>query len=84
MRGTRDGPVRALRAPQLSAHAGAAARRLRHLEYFHDHARLEPMVFDGCLPVRDGAIWPLRAEAGNGLTLRRDAVARYGVAVPAV
>ena len=67
-------------APQLSAHACAAARRLRHLEYFHDHARLEPMVFDGCLPVRDGAIWPQCSEAGNGLRLRADAVARYRVA----
>ncbi len=67
-------------APQLSAHACAAARRLRHLEYFHDHARLEPLIFDGCLEVTGGVLRPERSDAGNGLTLRRPDADRYRVA----
>lgn len=55
-------------APQLSAHAVCASRRARHLEYFHDHARLEPMLFDGVLEVREGALEPADV-AGLGLTL---------------
>jgi L-alanine-DL-glutamate epimerase-like enolase superfamily enzyme len=34
-------------APSVSAHACAGAWHLRHLEYFHDHVRLEHMLFDG-------------------------------------
>ncbi len=34
-------------APQLSTHAFCAVERLRHLEYFHDHVRIEGMLFDG-------------------------------------
>jgi L-alanine-DL-glutamate epimerase-like enolase superfamily enzyme len=36
-------------APQISAHVGTAAWHLRHLEYFHDHVRIEGMAFDGVL-----------------------------------
>ena len=35
------------RGPHLHAHA--AAPDLRHLEWFHDHARIESMFFDGTL-----------------------------------
>jgi L-alanine-DL-glutamate epimerase-like enolase superfamily enzyme len=62
-------PVSAHCAPQLAAHAGCATRNFRHLEYFHDHARLEPMVFSGTLPLVDGALTPDR-RPGHGLALR--------------
>ena len=55
-------------APQLSAHAVCAVVGARHLEYFHDHARIEPMLFDGTLHVQGGALEP-RDEPGHGLTL---------------
>ncbi|MFC4242997.1 enolase C-terminal domain-like protein [Gryllotalpicola reticulitermitis] len=55
-------------APQLSAHAVCAVRRARHLEYFHDHARIEPLLFDGALEVREGSIEPA-GTPGLGLTL---------------
>ena len=35
--------------PSIHAHAGAAATRLVHLEYFRDHARMEAVLFDGAL-----------------------------------
>ena len=58
-------------APQLSAHAFCAVQRLRHLEYFHDHVRIEEMLFDGVLAPEGGALRPDRARAGHGLELRR-------------
>jgi L-alanine-DL-glutamate epimerase-like enolase superfamily enzyme len=66
-------------APQLSAHALCAVARLRHLEYFHDHARVERLLFDGVLEPEDGALRPDRARPGNGLELRRADAERYSV-----
>jgi L-alanine-DL-glutamate epimerase-like enolase superfamily enzyme len=58
-------------APQVSAHASTAVRRLRHLEYFHDHTRIESMLFDGTLhPERGGVLRPDRSRAGHGLSFK--------------
>src|SRR5205823_1394464 len=57
-------------APQLSAHAFCAVPTLRHLEYFHDHIRVERLLFDGVLEPVDGELRPDRSRAGHGLTLR--------------
>jgi L-alanine-DL-glutamate epimerase-like enolase superfamily enzyme len=64
-------------APQLSAHALCGVDRLRHLEYFHDHVRIESMLFDGVLPPVDGALVPDRSRAGNGLELKRADAQRW-------
>jgi L-alanine-DL-glutamate epimerase-like enolase superfamily enzyme len=64
-------------APQLSAHALCAVDRLRHLEYFHDHIRIESMLFDGVLEPVDGALVPDRTRPGNGLELKRAEAERY-------
>jgi L-alanine-DL-glutamate epimerase-like enolase superfamily enzyme len=45
-------------APAVSAHALCAVERMRHLEYFHDHVRVEGMVFDGVLAPADGCLEP--------------------------
>jgi L-alanine-DL-glutamate epimerase-like enolase superfamily enzyme len=58
-------------APQLSAHALCGVDRLRHLEYFHDHVRIESMLFDGVLSPAGGALVPDRSRPGNGLELKR-------------
>jgi L-alanine-DL-glutamate epimerase-like enolase superfamily enzyme len=58
-------------APQLSAHALCGVDRLRHLEYFHDHVRIERMLFDGVLEPVDGALVPDQSRAGHGLELKR-------------
>jgi L-alanine-DL-glutamate epimerase-like enolase superfamily enzyme len=42
-------------APSLHAHVGVAVPNLRHVEYFHDHQRIERMLFDGA-PDPDGGI----------------------------
>ena len=64
-------------APALHAHVACAARRLVHLEYFHDHVRIERMLFEGFVdPVR-GELAPDRSRPGNGLELREDVAHRY-------
>jgi L-alanine-DL-glutamate epimerase-like enolase superfamily enzyme len=60
-------------APHLHAHVGCAIRPLRHLEYFHDHARIERMLFDGALVPRGGRLRPDASRVGLGVELRSDA-----------
>lgn len=57
-------------APQLHAHACCAIGPLRHLEYFHDHARVEQLLFDGALSPVDGALHPDAARPGLGIELK--------------
>lgn len=57
-------------APAVSAHACCAVPRLRHLEYFHDHVRIERKLFDGTLPVTGGALCPDPDAPGLGLEVR--------------
>lgn len=64
--------------PHLHAHVAAATPNLRHLEWFHDHVRIENMFFDGTLDPSGGSITP-REEPGNGLTLREADAAPYQV-----
>ena len=64
-------------APQLSAHGLAGLRNLRHLEWFHDHVRLESMLFDGVLEPEGGALRPDRSRPGNGLEPKREEMARW-------
>ena len=64
-------------APQLHAHVAAATPNFRHLEWFHDHARIEAMVFDGCLAATGGVLRPDPGAPGNALTVRLADVDRY-------
>ena len=65
-------------APHLHVHAAAATPNLRHVEWFHDHVRVESMVFDGTLDPSDGTLHPDDAP-GNGLTLKRSDVEQFRV-----
>ena len=56
-------------APALHAPVAAAIPNLRHVEYFADHARIEPDLVDGVPPVRHGEM-RLSDEPGHGMTLR--------------
>ena len=66
-------------APHLHVHAAAAVPNLRHLEWFHDHVRIEDMFFDGTLDPTGGAVAPDPVAPGNGLTVRDDILCRYQV-----
>ncbi len=64
-------PLSAHTAPALHLPVCCAAPRLRNMEWFHDHVRIERMVFDGAPLPRDGRIRPDLSQAGHGLTLRQ-------------
>jgi L-alanine-DL-glutamate epimerase-like enolase superfamily enzyme len=65
-------------APAVSAHVGAAMATLRHLEYFHDHVRIERMLFDGAPDVGPGGVLtPSPDRPGLGLELRRADAERW-------
>jgi L-alanine-DL-glutamate epimerase-like enolase superfamily enzyme len=65
--------------PHLHAHAAAATPNLRHLEWFHDHVRIESMFFDGALDPAGGTVRPDPAAPGLGLTLREPDAEHYRV-----
>ncbi len=68
-------------APHLHAHVAAAVPNTRHLEWFHDHVRIENMLFHGTLDPRGGSVTPgASGEPGHGLTLDRAAAGRYRIA----
>lgn len=58
-------------APALHAQVGCSAERLIHLEYFHDHVRIERMLFAGCPVPRDGELAPDPDRPGLGLEFKR-------------
>ena len=72
-------PLSAHCAPAISAHACCGVEAFEHLEYFHDHVRIEGMLFDGTLDPDQGFLEPDRSRAGLGLELKRDAAREYEV-----
>ena len=66
-------------APALHRHLGTAAPRFRHCEWFHDHVRIESMLFDGAPVPHGGAIAPDMGRPGLGLELRTQDAARFAV-----
>ncbi len=64
-------------APQISAHAFCAVERLRRLEWFDDHVRVERLLFDGVLEPVGGSLGPDASRRGHGLELKRQDAERY-------
>jgi len=65
--------------PSIHAHPGCALIPVRHLEYFHDHARIEQMFFEGTLTPIGGALSPDLSRPGMGLEFKRADAAKYAV-----
>jgi L-alanine-DL-glutamate epimerase-like enolase superfamily enzyme len=63
--------------PSIHLHPGLALDKLVHLEYFHDHVRIEHLLFDGVVQPRGGALYPELDRPGMGLELRRSDAERY-------
>ncbi len=63
-------------APALHAPLACATRPTIHIEWFHDHVRIERMLFDGAPDLIDGMVTPPEAP-GFGLTLREADAAPY-------
>jgi L-alanine-DL-glutamate epimerase-like enolase superfamily enzyme len=59
-------------APNLHAHVAVSVPNLRHIEYFHDHSRLDALLFDGVLAPHGGRLRPRVDRLGHGMALRPD------------
>ena len=67
---TRDLPLSLHCAPAISAHVACTLEQFIHLEYFHDHVRIEQLLFDGVLSPVGGALAPDLSRPGHGLELK--------------
>jgi L-alanine-DL-glutamate epimerase-like enolase superfamily enzyme len=72
-------PLSAHCGPSVHAHPACALPNFRHLEYFHDQARIEHMLFDGVLEPIGGALRPDLSRPGLGLEFKRQDAARYAL-----
>jgi L-alanine-DL-glutamate epimerase-like enolase superfamily enzyme len=67
-------------APHLHAAVMAAIPNGRHLEWFHDHVRIEEMFFDGVLSAKGGTVTPDEKTPGLGLAFKESDAAAFRVA----
>lgn len=71
-------PLSAHCGPTIHMHLACAARSLRHVEYFHDHVRIERMFFDGFREAAsDGAMHPDLTRPGLGIELKEQEMERF-------
>lgn len=64
-------------APYLHRHLALSLAGVRHLEWFHDHARIESRFFDGADPPVRGRLAADPDRPGHGLELRARDAERY-------
>jgi len=72
-------PLSAHCAPSLHAHPCCAVMPVRHVEYFHDHVRIEHMLFDGALTPVHGQLRPDLSRPGMGIDLKRSDAEHFAV-----
>jgi L-alanine-DL-glutamate epimerase-like enolase superfamily enzyme len=72
-------PLSAHCAPALHRHPALAAARLWNIEWFHDHVRIEHMLFDGAPRVEKGTIAVDWSRPGLGIELKRADAERFKV-----
>jgi L-alanine-DL-glutamate epimerase-like enolase superfamily enzyme len=70
-------PLSAHTAPSIHAHVCCAVPPACHLEYFHDHVRIEQMLFKNVLEPVDGSLYPDPARPGLGLELKDGEAVEY-------
>lgn len=70
-------PLSAHCVPAVHMHLGCAIQAVRHIEYFHDHVRIERLIFDGLPEPRESCLFPDSQRPGLGLELRESDAARY-------
>jgi len=70
-------PLSAHTAPALHTHVCCAAIPLRHLEYFHDHVRIENMFFEGAPKPVHGELRPDLSRPGMGIELKQADAQRF-------
>lgn len=63
--------------PSMHLHVCCAVPRAVHMEFFHDHVRIERMFFDGFSEPVEGCMVPDLSRAGMGLELKEKDAARF-------
>ncbi len=75
-------PLSSHTAPALHAHLCCAAPRARHVEYFHDHVRIEQLFFDGAtVKQRKGYLQPDLSQPGLGLEFKEKDAAKFEIKI---
>jgi len=64
-------------APSLHLPVCCAAPPIRHMEYFHDHVRIEHMLFDGAATAEKGMLRPDLSRPGLGLDFKEQDARSY-------
>ena len=64
-------PLSAHTAPTLHAHPMCCLSRAWNIEYFHDHVRIERMLFDGAQVAHRGELRPDLSRPGLGIEFKR-------------
>lgn len=65
--------------PALHLHVACSLENMLHLEYFHDHERIENMFFDGVSEVQEGFLRPDLSQPGLGLRLKEKEIKKYEI-----
>lgn len=65
--------------PALHLHAACSLNNMLHLEYFHDHVRIENMLFEGVSQAQDGFLRPDLSRRGMGLQVNEEQLANYRI-----
>ena len=73
-------PISSHCAPTIHSHLGAAVRNFLHLEWFHDHVRIERLFFEGFIEPQAGALIPSSSLPGLGISLKRANMEPFRVA----
>jgi len=64
-------------APALHTHVACVVEPFKNLEYFHDHVRIEQMLFDGLPQLVNGELRPDLSRPGNGLELKTSDATKF-------
>ncbi len=72
-------PLSSHTAPSIHLHACLADSNICHMEYFHDHVRIESTYFDGFPQIKDGSFAPYLDRPGHGLELKKHDIEKFKV-----
>ncbi|MHB1844050.1 MAG: enolase C-terminal domain-like protein [Deltaproteobacteria bacterium] len=74
---SRSLPLSAHTAPSVHVHPCCALQNLHAIEWFHDHVRIERLLFDGAISPSKGELEPDWSRPGLGLELKEKDARRY-------
>ena len=72
-------PLSAHCAPALHMHPACATKASRHIEYFHDHVRIERLLFEGVPEPVDGRLHPDLSRPGAGFAFKHADAKQYAL-----